>query len=306
MAAQVLPTPHVSSSKDFCPSGEPKMLPSSCSCHDAVLVPRFSLQLPSTVYGSAILAATFTDRNASMLAWWANCGTALFFLLLNDCVQSLMLVQLYQLVQWNRDVVDSGTECTELYTTFFWTYLGVFFCATLTEMQETWDLFLLIAVGIPTVSEWSDSLKFDREEDGSLTYASGGMTYLRKAVLVILVIVPKYCFGVSLTIIGGWFLQNSATNADLALNSLAVVFILEVDEMIFAYLLPASMRRLVEAMPSFDKDHPGYWYRVFEAFVPVLKILLALVLVAFYWFTGNVCENDPCQGSLRECPVMRF
>lgn len=274
---------------------------------DAVDDSIVSLTLQESIYGSAVLAATYT-QSKTMLSWWKHCGVAYVFLVVNAFVQGTMLVQLYQLVAWNRDVIEKDTDCTSLWPSFFFVYHTLFFTAALTDLQDTWDLFLFVQCGIPTVTECCEdlALRYTKTEDGSLEYASGGITRMRKACIVCSVVVPKLSFGVGLTIIGGWFLQASATNSDLLLNSLAAVFITDVDEIIYTFFLPATMRHLVEAFPPFGTEHPGRAYRIWQGIVPVWKLIAVVSLTLIYWFTRMKCSVDPCSDSIRSCPVIEM
>lgn len=272
---------------------------------DAVDDSILSLTLQESIYGSAVLAATYT-QSKTMLSWWKHCGVAYVFLVVNAFVQGAILVQLYQLVLLNQDTIEKDTDCTAFWPSFFFVYHTLFFTAALTELQDTWDLLSFVQRGIPTVAECctDSALRYTKAEDGSLEYASGGITQMRKCCIVCLVVVPKMFFAGGLTIIGGWFLQTSATNSDLLLNSLAAVFITDVDEIIYTYFLPATMRHLVESFPPFETEHPGKAYRIWQGFIPVLKLITVVSLTLLFWFTRMKCSVDPCSDSIRSCPLI--
>lgn len=134
----------------------------------------------------------------------------------------------------------------------------------------------------------------------------------------LLVFIPKLCISVTLLFCGSLWLVSSTSFSDLILNSLALVFVIKVDELIFSSFLPARLAARVESMalavnPGEDdlseeqkefKDLKAAYQRssvflVLCFLYVVAFIMLQPVLPHFEWDVHQACgkflkeENQP-------------
>eukprot|EP00747_Dinoflagellata_sp_TGD_P155827 gnl/TRDRNA2_/TRDRNA2_177616_c3_seq3.p1 gnl/TRDRNA2_/TRDRNA2_177616_c3~~gnl/TRDRNA2_/TRDRNA2_177616_c3_seq3.p1 ORF type:complete len:325 (+),score=28.41 gnl/TRDRNA2_/TRDRNA2_177616_c3_seq3:123-1097(+) len=263
--------------------------------HDAAGVSKLAFSVPQSVYGEAMMCGILFDCS-TFADWIELCGLSYFRLLLNYIVQALALVSVYQLHLWQMDAFNSG-NCYDIATPLFIVFGWLFAIAVMTELIETVDMFELVLRRIPTTDSLSQHLKFKTdEEDGALKYSAGGMSPCRKAVVSLCILLPKLSLAVSLLLFGGFFLASSSGNIDLILNSLAVVFVIEVDEMIHGFLTPGTIRRIVEAMPAFETNELAPLWRFLQRTSTVWKFIASIVMVIILYAYSPECANDPCAG----------
>lgn len=274
----------------------------------ALELPRYSFQMPQNVYGMSAMVGTLTDPQ-TILEWFVTCGETYVRCAINYVVQGCLLCAVYQLDLWQMDAIDTGLEkndgsCYKLTLFFFIFNLWIFCAVVLSEIFETFDMIEIVLRRVPLVEGRTQCLLF-KLVDGNAVYQSGGMSMARKLCVCLFVLVPKLIIGVSMLIIGGLFLNTSASNTDLLLNSLAAVFILDLDEIIYTFATPGHLKRLLEAVPSFDADVAPV-YEVLRATSILWKVVLSGLLVIIFYTTPTHCELDPCTDARRSCPAVDF
>jgi len=263
-------------------------------------------QLPGTVYTSAALCGILFEYH-TCLEWLTRCGEAYVRLLINIVVQVFLLCAVYQIDRWQMDVIDGGTDCYQHTFAFSFFCLWIFFATVLTEIFETCQMAEVILKQIPTVDGQSKSLQY-MIEDGEPILKSGGMSVARKVCTGLFVLMPKFAIGISMLIIGAIFLTSASSNTDILLNSLAAVFVIEVDELIFAFMTPAYMRNLIESLPPFggESQRISFGWKLFVDTSIIWKSLLSVILVVFFRQVATKCTQDPCTGAKRTCPAIPF
>merc|ERR1719343_1347807 len=116
----------------------------------------------------------------------------------------------------------------------------------------------------------------------------------RKIGITVIVWLPKLIIAVALLYIGCCFLCSSPGNTDLLLNSLAVTFITEVDEMIFSFLAPKKVKKLIEAIPAFEAEEERPARVQLRRIWMFLKLAMSFAIVAVFMVTSPKCSMDPC------------
>jgi len=278
---------------------------------DALGLVEFEFAIPANVYGSASMIGILFENN-TWLEWFERSGQCYIRLYLNVIIQLFLIADVYQLVVWNWDIIDGNNaaapedqgECYNLSGKFLFFNLLIFFTAVLTEIFETCCLAEVIIRRVPAVEGTSRCLVYSNSEAGPVL-VDGGMNVLRKACVCIFVLLPKLALGVAMIIIGGLFLTSSASNTDLLLNSLAAVFIIEIDEMIYTLFGPGHIKRLIEAIPPFEIEHSPIYSLIRRAKF-LIVLLLTLLLVLIFQSTARECATDPCTGAIRACPAIPF
>ena len=128
------------------------------------------------------------------------------------------------------------------------------------------------------------------DEEGGKKRLASGITLLQKALFVVLVIVPKFVIGILLFFSGSRYVLFSATNSDLILNCVAMIFVLEIDGILYRAFTPSFAQKIIEDMPpveveSFDKGVASL------CLVPWVKaVLFALMLWFMLGHAATGCE----------------
>jgi len=275
---------------------------------EALGLSHYSFAIPANVYGTATMCGILFDHNTP-LEWWNRCGETYLRMSINCVIQVGLLLAVYQINIWQLDLIDFGKDdgesCWRLTSFFFFLNLFIFCSVVLTEIFETADMFEIVIRRIPTVPVTKCLRYKEGEGDGGPVLVSGGMSVTRKVLTCTFVLGPKLILGVTMMIIGGIFLNSSSSNTDLLLNSLAAVFILDLDEIVYSFMTPGHTRRLIEDLPPFEAEaNPHYDFLRATSFL--WKNLLTIVLCILFYVTGERCDNDPCTGAKRTCPAVDF
>lgn len=89
-------------------------------------------------------------------------------------------------------------------------------------------------------------------------YASG-ISRRYKALVIIGILLPKLAIGALLWWYGTDYISNSPDNGELILNTVAVVFVLEIDDQLFKVTVPARLADRLNDLPSLPIVHGGHW-----------------------------------------------
>jgi len=258
---------------------------------EAAAVPKMSFEVPQTSYGS-VLVIPVLQNFESIGDWMGHVMEAYLKLVLTVVLQISMTTWIYGLyLKEVENLVSGAPDCEELNKFLELGCLFLHILAVLTDMCETFDMFIIIKSKIPTCDR-TEALEYE-DQDGSLVLVHGGMSVVRKVGLMLGVILPKLVVSVLLLIFGGCYLAASASDADLLLNSLAVVFIMELDDMIFAFFTPSRNKHLMAAVPPFDsnEEETGFW-KLNSHFGPTFKVLVVIFLVTSLYFGTQRCGDE--------------
>ena len=106
-----------------------------------------------------------------------------------------------------------------------------------------------------------------------------GLTKLQKIAFCILVLLPKFILAGCLFFAGGKYVVGSETNEDLILNCVAMLFVIDIDELLYKAFTPAFCRQVIAQLPPTEStsEVSGMCGLVF---LPWAKagVLLAMVL----------------------------
>lgn len=277
---------------------------------DAAELPARSFEVPKSVYGGAAFAwnlrkfHTFED-------WVIHCGQAWVRLALSHVVQIMLICGVWQLAVWQQDALDGEQnnadgncdgecECWKIPWWLFFICEWIFVVCMMKELVMCFHMTELILFVVPTTED-SKVFRYVKDEEFALVRKDGGMSVCRKWVIFSVVLVPRFIIAFALTYIGGWFLQTALSNEDLFMNSLAAVFVIEIDEMLFDFLTPAGTRRLLEEMPPFEqtREETSLAWKALHDFSFVLKLIASAGLVAFFSIrrADRDCPHNPCNSS---------
>jgi len=157
------------------------------------------------------------------------------------------------------------------------------------DLQETYEMFDYFWNIVPEVESGERSLfKFQKNEDDELELVEGGMTRAWKLNILFTIILPKAFIALFLLVIGCMYLAASQSNADLFLNCLALVFVLDIDEMIFNFFARKRSVALMDEIPALKahgKQARGKcrrWCTMLSPAIKYVSSILILVIVALF------------------------
>jgi len=133
----------------------------------------------------------------------------------------------------------------------------------------------------------------DKELDqhGIKRWSLKGTSCCYRLSCVVLVILPKCCLDLMLAYLGGLFVASTGEANDMLLNTLAVVFVAEIDEMMYAAFTSSAMRFNLENMESarmnLDNRRRVAMWLFHSLMVPVVVVLIA---IAVTWY-GSGCSS---------------
>lgn len=117
------------------------------------------------------------------------------------------------------------------------------------------------------------------------------MTASYKALVILLVVIPKFCIGLVFTVVGGMYIIASDDEETIILNTVAVNFVLDLDEyFLYTFSTDAIMNRLsrIEGIPL---GHTNSFRMVgFFFFSVVLIPALVLATIGLVMFHRIGCE----------------
>jgi len=271
-------------------------------------VSRSSIPVPCNVYGGVAMCAMLQEVD-TVEVWFHRCGEAYMRLILSHTIQVLLMLGLAQLNSWQTIAIDStpGKQCYEVAWWFFVPCTWVFVASVMKEIIDTMDMCELILFRVPTVEGHTQILKYRTGADGNIELASGGMSKPRKALLSLIVLLPRLGLAIAMLLVGGTFLLTAGSNTDLLMNCLAANFILDSDELVFAFLTPAKTQRLIEAIPPFETDKLTWMQGILRRFSFLAKLILSSLIVLLMFLIMPECVLDPCEGAVElnvACPII--
>lgn len=121
-------------------------------------------------------------------------------------------------------------------------------CYCYGELWETVGMLRWI-LGMATTPT-TERLQVVRDpESHALTGVVSGLSSGYKLFATLAVVLPKLALGATLWWYGASYVAMSVDNAELILNTVAVLFVLEIDDQMYAVTVPESMRRVIAALP---------------------------------------------------------
>jgi hypothetical protein len=121
--------------------------------------------------------------------------------------------------------------------------------AMLMEFREIFNLHrhLHSIPNLPANIAHSEQV-LEKDEAGQISYYLVAFSPVTRHLIYSIIIIPKYVICALLTFIGWRWLSASESFADLILNSLALQFVVTIDELIFASVFPERMTEKVSAL----------------------------------------------------------
>ena len=117
---------------------------------------------------------------------------------------------------------------------------------------------------------------------------ASGLTSWQKALFGLLVILPKTAISVMLFYTGSRYVGYSGTNSDLLLNSVAMLFVTQIDDLLYTAFTPAYAKRVIEELPPVE---PAVQAENEHEFLMIAKpwIKIAIFAALTYLCLGHDC-----------------
>ena len=210
-------------------------------------MPSVKIQLPESIYSSAMLvihgakAEEYEGMNGVLTLMVV--APQVLLLALNIVLQVSFVNYLHRTL--------SGTDPCDIKTDLVLRYLSVaaFVAGMIFEFFECFEMILWAWYVKTEVSH--QALQLQVQPDGSKQQISG-LTVLQKIVFVGGVVGIKLAIAVYLFAVGAQFVLLSETHADLILNCLAMVFVVEIDDVIYHGFTPSFCKEVIKDLPPIE------------------------------------------------------
>eukprot|EP00929_Paragymnodinium_shiwhaense_P080873 TRINITY_DN4221_c0_g1_i1.p1 TRINITY_DN4221_c0_g1~~TRINITY_DN4221_c0_g1_i1.p1 ORF type:complete len:598 (+),score=92.95 TRINITY_DN4221_c0_g1_i1:115-1908(+) len=212
--------------------------------------------LPPSTYTTALLDCVISARSTTSCEWLGRSYRAYFLHVLNVALQlgCIWLLGRLTLWQWNNmELVD----CYELEPVPLMCCIFCFLCTIINEVEECEDMITILVRIMPTTTV-TTPIKFVFDHEGYLhhDFSEGGMSVYRKVFLLIIVILPRFLIALAVMVVGSLYVAMSTSNTEMLLNCVALVFILDIDDLLFKTLASNEKVRILNSMPVFESDEP--------------------------------------------------
>jgi len=237
------------------------------------------LEVPPNVYGVAMVLPSVLNRHKD--------GTCIFFfehlriwglLFGNYGIQFLFVLELWKMVLSRKDEAEtSGTDmaCSNNVVILQFVCLFVFEVMMFTEIRDT-TLILRLLWNIESPSdkapggaafEQLDNRRHSaagmvQADEGSLTkwakkklgqdkrseWSMDGVSRCYRFFLFLVVGLPKFFLGFFIAYAGGWYVLESPDRETLILNTVAMTFIISIDEFLYHAFTPQSIIDNISSM----------------------------------------------------------
>jgi len=134
---------------------------------------------------------------------------------------------------------------------FYWTILFLWFAAIINELRTIENFFQNI-YRMPCCTQGGQMMLWEGE--GKLSIVA--LTTHARCLLFALVCLPKAVISMFLLFLGAQWLSATTSFEDLVMNTVAMEFVIHIDELLYETFLPASYKKQVQDIDFFIKDIP--------------------------------------------------
>lgn len=205
----------------------------------------YSITLPNTMYGAAISAMLNVSCDRRFL--WPRDIPVFLFAWIAILLQCGFVVYL----AWLQldDSIAAGT-CAAGNFFVRLAVLTVFTMYMLGELMELLDMHFWINIfryahrHIPLqIREYQDKAGF------TVFKPITGLSYLMRFLLYILILIPRLVMLMALLIFGVPYIAQAKTNDNLLYNTVALLFVAEIDEIVYRFAIPKMLQETLVTPP---------------------------------------------------------
>lgn len=172
----------------------------------------------------------------------------------------------------------------------------IFVCMVLADLGETWMMHQWYQAMTPTL-EWCERLfgnaykivnqDYETKDPDTLDIANSitKLNNFQYYFIWIFVIGAKYALGIYIILFGTGFIVTTSDDMDIILNSVALLFIVETDELVYEYFMSIEMKELFEKAPRIlvAGDHERHPFTIFMK----STVTLIITCVVLYSYCGS-------------------
>jgi hypothetical protein len=225
--------------------------------------------LPESIYSSALvvlLSLDPHDQRKSCTYFLFVYLPQLFLLVFTYCVQSGIIYYI------NKTTEDSYTCDFETSLMLIYMGVGLFVGGMIEEFVETLRM-LSWTWHVQTEKERNILTYENVTEDGEKKIKlASGLTRYMKIMFVLLILLPKLGIAGALTQCGAKFVAVSRADSDVVLNCLAMVFVVEIDDMLYKTFTPVGFQKMLRELPPVEVEDEKDSLVVHLMLLPWLKV----------------------------------
>jgi len=189
----------------------------------------------------------------------------------------------FELAHKYRQAKEGGSKSgvgTPVFQTFVIIILLIWWMSIFTEWREIidwWVVVLFLPIEQPGVPG------YHRQSDDHLEVTA--LPLYLKVYTFLLNILPRTCIGIAVAFVGTDFLIGSDSYMDLILNSVALTFLIQIDEMLYLALMSQHEKEDIDTCGSIEVQNPAF--SVFDTLVfnlptPVLRAALLVGICTYF------------------------
>ena len=235
--------------------------------------------------------------SSSIMDLWALSMNCYLMLGVNYALQIVILYHILELVLENLD--DSEMLCgSDTYLRI--ACLTLFTAFMFDELLETLEM-MQWHIAIPTEKKHKAlRIKIHKTDTAVKPALSNGFTLAHKVSNFLFICIPKGLMGLFFLVVGGMYISVSGNNETIIMNTLALYFVLEIDEFIFMGFVSPKLKASMANLPPVSIPHQvGCMPSVTTClthFGSLLKLLLFI-------FVGNGIGFSVCGGLDKQVAV---
>jgi len=252
--------------------------------------------LPASVTGAAITAVLSYDPERFPHRLRNTIAPLLF------CAAMTMLLEICMVSGVASMVLDQRSEvqgaCHEKRLTLHVSCNMVFVAMIITSLKEALEMHRWLH-RIPRVRHHA-ALKFQKMQQGSHQFHSPaegvGITRTARCAMYAFVLLPKVLVTLMILVFGSAFLHHAEGEDDLLMDCVGMIFIAEIDGLVYRFALSGSQMTLLMSIPPLGLSLEAFRANRFERFVekngPWLAVgtLMVLVPALELWWCGTVLQ----------------
>ena len=122
--------------------------------------------------------------------------------------------------------------------------------------------------------------KWKNSKGCEVTKPAAGISQLYRIYIYTCIILPKLMLAITLLVYGSVYVISAQSSGDLILNSMATVFILDLDDIIYNVLTPPLHKEWIETSSeiTFDDDEQGYLH-LYQPYIAMTAITVASIAI---------------------------
>lgn len=238
----------------------------------------YERSLPCTIYAHVVVS--WLNLRHGSLAEFVSVEMPLVAPLLLSVTAQVSFAAYLDAAVWDASG-DLGTDCNDTSTWLRWVALMAFICLVVKDVVETWELYLWLSMF--RSCQMHERLQMQRYRHSTLslefvvTRPVSGITPVARGCFFILLI-AKLAIAPIVLLSGSGAVLRSGNDFDLILNSIAAVFVIQLDDTVCEMFIPRVFKRLLVGLPALTPNPSTGSWAVLKALGTMLYSFLYLLV----------------------------